>query len=231
MGKDAFTNYKYQIDVQFSHLLDTLFNVERLFDAEITKYKADLIERLNKVPEAERTAYLEDYSSDLWFIETLVPSKIRTSILISCYSTFEYELLQVCKTIGNKNLFPITLNDLKGKGVFLAQAYLEKVAQVSIPDKDVALPHIIAFNTVRNMIVHNNERFDRNHPKAVYITQYIASEKESAGDIVIDEKGYFEISYNYAYFIIHLMQGWFQKLFEDPRIIELFKNKQQELKP
>jgi hypothetical protein len=228
MKNGSINDYKYKVDVQFAHLLDTLLNVERLFDAETAKYKAHMMKESNKLLAVERQAYLDDYSSELWFIEYLIPSKIRTSILISCYSTFEYELLRICKTISRNNAFPVTLNDLKGKGVFLAQTYLEKVARVTILDKDDAWSHIAAFNTIRNMIVHNNERFNQNHPKADYISKYIGSHKDIVGDIVIDEDGYFEISYNYAYFILHLMQGWYQDLFENKMLVGLMTNRPSE---
>ena len=114
---------------------------------------------------------------------------------------------------------------LKVKGIFLAQAFLEKVAQVIIADKDGVWSHIVAFNTIRNMIVHNNERFDRNHPRAEYISKYIGTQKDIVGDIVIDEEGFFEISYNYAYFIIHSMQGWYQELFRNRKLIGFLTNK------
>ena len=120
MSDELINNYTYQVDVQFSHLLDTLYNVERLFGEETEKYKAHILDESNKLPAVERGPYLEDYSHELWFIEDLIPSKIRTSILISCYSTFEYELLRICKTISRNNEFPVTLNDLKGKRYFFS---------------------------------------------------------------------------------------------------------------
>lgn len=231
MTDDLYNEYTYQVEVQFSHLLDTLFNVERLFGEESEKYKAHLLEEANKLPGINKEAYMEDYSRDLWFIEDLIPSKIRTSILISCYATFEYELLRICKTISRNSEFPITLNDLKGKGIFLAQTFLEKVVQVTIPGKDDIWPHIIAFNTIRNMIVHNNERLDRSHPKAEFILKYIGTHKDIVGDIIVDEDGYFEISYNYAEFILHNMQGWYIDLLRNEKLAHLLRKSISELLP
>jgi hypothetical protein len=169
---DHLGEYRFHVDVQFAHLMDALFNVERLFAQDVKRRRARLAKESRKLTPGKRKQYLEGYADDFWITETLLPSRIVSAILISGYSIFEYELIRICKTIAASNRFRISLNDLRGTGVFLAQAYLTKVAEIDFPDKEAAWHDIVALNVIRNMIVHNNQQFDTTHPKAKYVRDY-----------------------------------------------------------
>ncbi|MBI4231956.1 hypothetical protein HY605_01875, partial [Candidatus Peregrinibacteria bacterium] len=99
-----------------------------------------------------------DEDIDLYSISNV----LRSSLFVSCYSLLEHELLNLCELLQGLHEYSIKLDDLRGRGILKAQAYLKKVVGITFPDQTPSWKDIVAYNHIRNLIVHNDGVLDNN---------------------------------------------------------------------
>lgn len=83
-----------------------------------------------------------------------IPSLIRSSALISIYSSMEFEIQKLCNILQDKEKFNIRYVDLKNKGLEESLKYLSKIAEIDICKKSLLWNKFINIRRIRNIIVH-----------------------------------------------------------------------------
>jgi hypothetical protein len=114
------------------------------------------------------------------------PNLQRRSALITVYSSFVYELAQLCTLFQKQKCLTIGVSDLSGTGIGQAANYLEKVAQLDTHRGSRQWQTINHIRVIRNMIVHRDGALidaqgkrPKKETKAIQELKYIrASEHE-----------------------------------------------------
>lgn len=88
--------------------------------------------------------------------EEYFPSLQRRSALITLFSFLEYQLDELCRLFANDQKFPVSLNDLKDKGIDRSYRYLKKVVGLQIDNSTLTWQNIKRIQGLRNEIVHND---------------------------------------------------------------------------
>jgi hypothetical protein len=86
------------------------------------------------------------------------PNLQRRSALITVYSSFEYELFQLCALFQQEKNLTIAVTDLSGDGIKQAANYLEKVAELDTQLGSHEWQNVNHIRVIRNMIVHREGR-------------------------------------------------------------------------
>ena len=84
------------------------------------------------------------------------PNLQRRSALITVYSSFEYEFVQLCAVFQKEKNLTVGVYDLSGHGIWQAANYLEKVAQLDTHRGSRQWQTINHIRVIRNMIVHRD---------------------------------------------------------------------------
>ncbi len=183
--------------------------VENLLQKEAEAAKRELQNELQK-SKPENEPYVSDkYAEQIWELSDVFPNNFRSAVFISCYSFLEHELLDLCKRLKFKSAFRLAPDDLKGKGIFLAQAYLKKVAGIDFPDQSDEWKEIRVYNAIRNMIVHNNGNFLPDHRNAQMVRDYAEVQRL----LRIDEYSTFQISSEFVYRVIETIERFLEDLY------------------
>jgi hypothetical protein len=137
--------------------------------------------------EVERYGNLDSMGWDMKALfEKHFPNLQRRSVLMTVYSSFESELVELCALFQVEKRLTIAVSDLSGQGIFQAQNYLEKVARLDVHRGSAEWAKVNHLRIIRNMIVHRegklldstDERFKK-EMKAINALKFIeASERE-----------------------------------------------------
>jgi hypothetical protein len=139
-------------------------------------------------PPKEVNAMLNDIAED--DMTENLPITIWYSLFAHCYHLLEHRLNHICKFLYKHNKYKLSLDDLKGKGIFRARNYLEKVVGICLPDNSNEWEEIVIYSKIRNIIVHNDGRIDKSNPDKKVIA-YINAKP----NIWLDEESY-QINFN-----------------------------------
>lgn len=86
------------------------------------------------------------------------PNLQRRSALITVYSSFEYQLIELCTLFQREKGLTIEVTDLKDRGILQAANYLEKVARLDTNRGSRQWQTINHIRIVRNVFVHRDGR-------------------------------------------------------------------------
>lgn len=92
----------------------------------------------------------------------------RSSLFITCYSFFEFELSIICNDFYNRNNLAIRFDYRYRRGTGLSNFqrmihYLINVCNLALLNNSKAVPKILIYNKLRNTIVHNAGRLVFNY--------------------------------------------------------------------
>lgn len=137
----------------FNHrLFDELYNFRQLIE-ETEKYLTEKVEdysnKKNTTTADERFGIAENFESFFPFI-------LWKSLLLSLYFQLENALNQICGNLKKSNNHELELKDISGNGIFKSSLYLKKVCRITTPFETDNWNKLIAFNKVRNMLVHTD---------------------------------------------------------------------------
>jgi len=108
---------------------------------------------------------------------------LRSSFFVSLFSFCETQINNQCqKSQQNNPEIKILFNDITGKGIQRAKIYFVKVLNSTFPfDKDIHWEKIQWYNKIRNCIVHNEGKVDKDLKKYAEGCKNLSCEK-SFGD-------------------------------------------------
>jgi hypothetical protein len=117
---------------------------------------------------------LDAAREDLWVSQDLIPRYIINSLFASLFSLFEDEMVKICERIDDKVTASVAFRDYKdGIGLSKCMNYLTKILAISVDDYH-SWREILDIKGLRNMIMHNNGRFeDRNEDAAKRLQGYV----------------------------------------------------------
>jgi len=116
-------------------------------------------ERRQYAQEVEIYGNLDSMGWDMRALfEEHFPNLQRRSALITVYSSFEYEFIQLCALFQKEKNLTVGVYDLSGHGIWQAANYLEKVAQLDAHRGSRQWQTINHIRVIRNMIVHRDGR-------------------------------------------------------------------------
>ncbi len=123
-------------------------------DKNTIKEKQDSI--LNVDFDEFNELYNEYYNIELHHIDIH-----RKSCLVTLYSYLESFLNHLCECLYKLNNYPVEYTDLEGKGIIRARLYLDKIVGVDFNKINSEWASIKNLNLIRNSIVHNSGKSDR----------------------------------------------------------------------
>jgi hypothetical protein len=120
--------------------------------------------QVSKEVEAIRSSANPKSRKMKWATETR--QSLRYAFFLRYYASFESHLKGVCDYRAKKETLPVQLSDINGRG-FLQQVnkYLTQIAKRSPLDVHPLWSDVLAYNWVRNAIIHNDGQV--RDPKAV----------------------------------------------------------------
>ncbi len=141
---------------------------------------------------------LDTAREELWISQTVIPRHVMNSLFTSLFALFEDEMVTVCELVGKKaGGAKDFINFKKGIGLSKVKNYLKKHFDLNI-DAYSIWQEIEDIKDLRNMITHNNGRFETRDPSAATrLEKYIeTSELLSLDDtqkIMIDRKYFIHV--------------------------------------
>jgi len=109
---------------------------------------------------------LDAAREDLWVSRDLIPRHIVNSLFISLFSLFEDEMVKICEHIGNIETASVSFIDYKdGIGLSKCKNYLDKSFSINVAASP-SWQEIPCIKDLRNMIAHNNGRFEKRDQRA-----------------------------------------------------------------
>jgi hypothetical protein len=109
---------------------------------------------------AQQVERYQSLDSMAWDMKALFeehfPNLQRRSALITVYSSFEHEFIQLCALFQREKHLRVGVYDLSGHGIWQAANYLEKVAQLDTQRGSHQWQAINHIRVIRNMIVHRD---------------------------------------------------------------------------
>ncbi|MFC6203571.1 hypothetical protein ACFPZK_02440 [Psychrobacter urativorans] len=123
-------------------------------DKNTIKEKQDSI--LNVDFDEFNELYNEYYNIELHHIDIH-----RKSCLVTLYSYLESFLNHLCGCLHKLNSYQVEYTDLEGKGITRARLYLDKIVGVDFNKINSEWASIKNLNLIRNSIVHNSGKSDR----------------------------------------------------------------------
>ena len=114
------------------------------------------------LPEERRDELGDMFYDDACQFSKDFPQLLRRTTFVALYSHFEQELtITICRHCQRLGSHSVLLEDLCGKGIVRAQAFLEKVAAISFPGSAHPWQQILKYNKLRNYLVHSGPRLGR----------------------------------------------------------------------
>ena len=214
--KEGFINHLDEFDEYFFIVEESLENKEK-----------ELVNRIKSESEKNEEydlSFFEDFYIDDWNqIGAIFPSIFRKSLLLSIYSLFEFELINVCRKIetvlNNDEKFKIK----KKKGnVESAKLYLKKSCILKSNDFDNIWETITVYRHIRNNIVHRGGRLYDESPNYKVISQFI--EKHTSENFIeVTNSGYMFFSKKFIEFFIQSLKLLFEIIYCNIESNHIFK--------
>ncbi len=193
--------------------LDNLSKFAATLEDSLEYKQKELIYRVDKeaskLTKEQRDELYEFYEEDHWQLSEIFPNTLRFSLFVTCYSLLEHALVNLCNYLYRQHNYSIELNDLRGEGIFRAQTYLKKVGSVNFPDQTSSWTNIIAYNRIRNFIVHSEGRLD-DSDKAKKVESFINTNPS----ITLDQLKRIQLSKDFCPEVIETLKRFISELFE-----------------
>ena len=147
---------------------------------------------------------------ELWISQNIIPRYIMNSLFTSLFALFEDEMVSVCELVGEKTEGPKAfINFTNGIGISKVKNYLKEKANVNVEEYS-SWQKISNIKDLRNMILHNNGRFEgRDQRAAERLAKYI----ESSEWLSIGEFRQIEIDRQYLNHVENVFRMFLKDLF------------------
>jgi hypothetical protein len=200
LGKIISTrHWKGWLGVHIGYDLENLESLietsEEFFKKKFEDFNNDIEQKLSKLTPEKREEFLEYGFDDdeYWKLSERFPQTFRMSILITLYSRFEYELVQICNELSEK--YYLIKPDFKGQGlIFKAKKYFIDTVEISKDIFNEQWNNVIVYNIIRNAFVHKNGYIigEEKQLKVKQFTESNSSIIKFQSPLVILERGFCE---------------------------------------
>jgi hypothetical protein len=186
--------YQGQLGLFFFELekmKDVVERVLSVIDDEIESANVQFKTQSEVIPDEGLGAVRDD----LWVLQNLIPRHIINALFLSFFSLFEDEMVKICERIGDKRTVSISFRDYKDRnkiGLSKCRSYFNKCCQIHLGDYH-SWEEITNIKGLRNMIAHNNGRFENRNQQAaerlqVYIDKSEFLSMNEFQDIIVDRR-------------------------------------------
>lgn len=166
-----------------------------------------------------RTAGLLEGDEHHWRLSEYFPFLMRTSLIVTCYSLFEYKLKELCgflhtiRSLGERWNINYERNQ---PDIDRVMAYMRQELSLDVPitgEPGGRLWNNICFyGRIRNIIAHDNGYLDETNRRNNGVRQFIESKNRLTGSINIDEQNYLEVTTTFCNEIIQDIREFLENL-------------------
>lgn len=202
--------YRMLVDLEFADLRAFVLALENFLGEEMQRLKKYSDETASKMTEEERRDFYDSVSDEYYQFGETFPKILRYSLFTHAYSHLEHILLQIANHLRQSQNLDLSPNDLREEGILRAKTYLKKVARITFPDGGTTWQDILALNSVRNLIIHNNGYFPEDYKMKNQIDALIV---KWANDFSLDKDRYFALSESFIEHVIQTYENFLNELF------------------
>ncbi|MBW2676964.1 MAG: hypothetical protein JRD49_05290 [Deltaproteobacteria bacterium] len=180
-----------------------------IVDAEIESAHACFLTESEALRE-EDDFQLDAAREQLWISRDIIPRHFINSLFTSIFALFEDEMVSVGELAGKKAEEATPFIKFKnGIGLSKVRLYMKRELQISV-ESISSWQEITYIKDLRNMILHNNGRFeDRNPDAAQRLSRYI----ETCEGLTLDEFGHIVIDRQYLNHVTEVFRSFLKELF------------------
>ena len=167
-----------------------------------------------KIKQYEKSISSEDDLIEKQQLETFL-ELYRSSLFITCYTFFEFELSIICSTLYNHYKLKTKLDKFKkGKkwvSVSFIEAmvnYLKDICKLNLPPNSEYVQRIYIYNKLRNNIAHNAGRLVQNYDE---IKTFI---DENDPKITLNDYGLIIFTRDFVFDAIATFNSFFEEFYE-----------------
>lgn len=195
------------IEIDLDHLRKYAKLIEDLLKNKEEEFNSWIEEKASKLSKDEKDEFYEFHSDDHWELSEVYPNILRGSLFVACISLAEHELISLCKYLHKENKYDLSLDDIKGKGIYRAKIYLNKVVNI---ENSISWNDILIFQKIRNFIVHNRGKLDKSD-NAKEVENYVALNPS----VKLDDLKRLQFSGMFCLEVIEKLGEFFNKLFQE----------------
>jgi len=150
------------IELVFSYIDDQISDLRNyisFFEGTLLKTRKNLIKSADnaslKLPKGDQWKAFNNIGEHLFYIDDLFPQVHRSSLFLTIYAFFEFELDFLCGALGNYYKLNLKPSDLRGKGIERSKDYFLKVINIPFPSNVKEWVQICKLNLIRNLVAHS----------------------------------------------------------------------------
>jgi hypothetical protein len=156
----------------------------------------------------------EQYHEEYIELKDEFPLIFRSSLFITCYSFFEFELSIMCKTFFKRYPRKPTFKSYKNNrnrtsSIELIIDYFNNIYMINLKDNSKYFSDIIIYNKLRNNILHNAGRLVQNYDE---ITNFINSNNNKS-KINVNNYGLIIFTKEFVKDVICVVNSFFEEFF------------------
>lgn len=149
----------------FDIQLNRLRSANDLFESTLTQEVKAIEKQYNEAIRAlaedssdeERESLGEFFGDQAYEVRDVLPEVFRRSLFAAGYGAFENFMTLLARHFEKKGP-GIELSDVKGRGIYSARVFLEKVAGVPFPHQTTEWSAISHYRRLRNAVIHADSR-------------------------------------------------------------------------
>lgn len=162
--------------------------IESLITNEAARIGRELEEYASHLREEEKEEFYEHNAEYYQNLAIHFPNQFRLGLVSSSYSVLEDRIVRIADTLGTSMQSKVKINDFKGDAYSRAKVFLDKVVQ--LPIEPSAWEGVAHYNLIRNAIVHNSGRLNKDHNKFRAVSGFIHKhrniEADDSGGIIVN---------------------------------------------
>lgn len=148
------------IEFVFSYIDDQLLDLRKyisFFEGTLLNTRENLIKSAenasSKLPKGHQWKAFDNIGEHLFYIDDLFSQIHRSSLFLTIYGLFEFELDFLCEALGNYYKLNLKPSNLRGKGIERSKNYFSKV-NIPFPSNTKQWTQICKLKDIRNLIAH-----------------------------------------------------------------------------
>ena len=211
MDKNKFFSkiIKHQAKDRLEEFRQYTLEIEANFDSDKNALSSSYDKAIEGLSDDEIREVENYFSDDYYIIEEIHVGLYRKSTVVSVYSFLENSMNSLCRHLGSRHTYPVSLNDLRGEGIVRAKDYLEKLAKVDFTALNGEWSHLMNLNKIRNCIVHSEGDI-----KASKSPTQLENIINSTSGLFVRNERKIKIEREYVDFCINKVEGFLEKLYQ-----------------
>lgn len=210
----------YAVDWVFysgEHIRRQLEVIENYIDESSSALKRSLkeleerVERFAKMlPDHRKDEAGEMYAEDAHDLTREFPALANGALFVAIYSFLEYEMTSLCGKLQREKKYGLKVGDLRDKGITASKVYLTKVCGIEFPSGSKEWQAIKNCQRVRNVIVHNRGRIEKDNSEHDKAREFLKREHSAT----IDDNDNVQITADFCLSFIETVKQFFVQLID-----------------